>query len=73
MPTPVPTTVVTYPSWWADATTVQINFASFHVDFAPSDVEFFPWGVSFPDGPSGSGIAATLVPWGAVSSIVKTA
>lgn len=72
MSTPVTQTSLLYPSWWAAATLVEINFVSgLEAQFAPDVVQFFPWGLSFPDGAAGSGVAATFLPWTAVASVVK--
>lgn len=71
MSTPITQTSLLYPVWWADATLVEVNFDGFTPQFAPADIQFFPWGLSFPDGAEGSGVAATFVPWSNVSSVVK--
>jgi len=59
--------IITYPAWWASATTVQINVVGTALSpWAREDVEFTAEGLSLST-PTGG----VFYPWGVITSIGK--
>jgi hypothetical protein len=67
MTTPAYSVSPVYPSWWGDATTVEVvTVTNGSVTLDPADVELFPWGVSAAT--SGEWDAAIL-PWSQIVNV----